>query len=192
MSHEAVSDDAAQSQPHRGRLPSKVGGCIQGARLLKKSPTAVVDRNVEIYWAKDKKWYPGRVSHYTENQQHKVLYEDGEQEMLDLSAEMWRLDKNATRQLNVQDDLSSPEPDTLPETAGAPSAFDQLPSDDSADGRLQHARQHFQDKNQAAEALDTAAASGMVFLLPRQVDLRRPPICYADPHGNLKLQLTCI
>jgi hypothetical protein len=52
----------------------------------------LVGRRVEVFWPLDQKWYVGLVEQYNRRtRRHKVLYEDGEVEHVQLDGEQYRL-----------------------------------------------------------------------------------------------------
>lgn len=48
----------------------------------------MLDERIRVYWPLDKKWYEGRVTSYDKtSRKHSVLYDDGEEELLELGEE---------------------------------------------------------------------------------------------------------
>ncbi|KAK9817206.1 hypothetical protein WJX72_011062 [[Myrmecia] bisecta] len=73
-----------------GRAPTKAGGCAEGAKL---SSQELVGRRVAVYWASDRRYYTGTVAVYNgKKKRHVIQYDDGDQEKLDMSTEIWRLE----------------------------------------------------------------------------------------------------
>lgn len=59
------------------------------------SPNPSIGTKVEVFWPKDKKYYPGTISEYfTDSNKYKIKYDDGEIEILDLKKENWRIISN--------------------------------------------------------------------------------------------------
>ncbi|GJZ21247.1 phospholipase-like protein [Tanacetum coccineum] len=58
----------------------------------------LVGKRIKVWWSADKNYYQGVVkSFHCRNKRHKVLYDDGEEELLDLKQEQWELAEMASR-----------------------------------------------------------------------------------------------
>lgn len=65
---------------------------------------------IKVWWPLDRRFYKGEVISYdAKKKRHKVLYDDGEQEILDLGVERWQLTTKKQRLVkNPQDTSSTP------------------------------------------------------------------------------------
>ncbi|WIA28905.1 hypothetical protein OEZ86_011429 [Tetradesmus obliquus] len=86
---------AQQQQQHEEAtpLPSKVmAAAAPGADLDHGGGAgeAIVGRRLKVFWPKDKAWYQGSIQAYKDSK-HRVLYDDGDEEWLDLAQERHRL-----------------------------------------------------------------------------------------------------
>ncbi|GJR63363.1 phospholipase-like protein [Tanacetum coccineum] len=58
----------------------------------------LVGKKIKVWWPADKKYYQGVVKSFDcRKKRHKVLYDDGEEELLDLKQEQWELAEMASR-----------------------------------------------------------------------------------------------
>ncbi|PWA91605.1 phospholipase-like protein [Artemisia annua] len=58
----------------------------------------LVGRRIKVWWSTDKTYYQGVVKSFDcRKKRHKVLYDDGEEELLDLKQEQWKLAEMASR-----------------------------------------------------------------------------------------------
>ncbi|KAK1434021.1 hypothetical protein QVD17_10939 [Tagetes erecta] len=64
----------------------------QGKDIPKKWGQDLVGHKIKVWWPLDKMYYKGVVSSYNpSDKKHKVLYVDGDEELLNLSNEKWRM-----------------------------------------------------------------------------------------------------
>ncbi|KAI3761482.1 hypothetical protein L1987_51899 [Smallanthus sonchifolius] len=96
------------------RKPSSNKRVANGSRgkiqeIPKKWGQDLVGHRVKVWWPLDKMFYEGAVSSYNPlDDKHKVLYADGDEELLDLHREKWMmLDEISPNQVQVAD-LTSP------------------------------------------------------------------------------------
>ncbi|CAK9268996.1 unnamed protein product [Sphagnum jensenii] len=75
-----------------------------------KGKEDLVGCGIKVWWPLDRRFYKGEVISYdAKKKRHKVLYDDGEQEILDLGVERWQLTTKKQRLVkNPQDTSSTP------------------------------------------------------------------------------------
>ncbi|GAB2223393.1 hypothetical protein Droror1_Dr00017534 [Drosera rotundifolia] len=73
---------SAKQNSKRKRTPGKLKA-LQGNSL--------VGSRIKVWWPKDKTYYAGVIAEYIPEKQHKVTYDDGEEEILVLKDEKWVL-----------------------------------------------------------------------------------------------------
>lgn len=94
----------------------------------------LVDSKIKVWWQDDREFYEGVIASYDpDNKRHKVLYDDGEVEILNLKKETWEFVKDGTIE-NKQGDKESNE-DVLAKTSRSKSVKskkrgDKSPPDD--------------------------------------------------------------
>ncbi|WCJ30381.1 hypothetical protein M5689_011945 [Euphorbia peplus] len=95
----------------------RAAGNDKGSETPDDDGDGMVGKRVKVYWPKDKEYYIGTVDSYNaSNKKHKVLYDDGDEEVLNLKKEKWAFIKNEDV---VQDEMEEdvpPSPDAPPET----------------------------------------------------------------------------
>ncbi|XP_024971623.1 uncharacterized protein LOC112510439 isoform X2 [Cynara cardunculus var. scolymus] len=87
------------------------GKDLQNVNTLKKYGKELVGHRIKVWWPLDRMYYEGAVSSYNSlDKKHKVLYADGDEELLDLRHEKWSmLNDLSPDQLQEQvADLTSP------------------------------------------------------------------------------------
>ncbi|KAK3271721.1 hypothetical protein CYMTET_19947 [Cymbomonas tetramitiformis] len=68
----------------------KIWGCPTQAKIQPDTWLQAWGR-IEVYWEDDDAYYPGAVQYYTEEGKNFVLYDDEDEEMLNLAEETFRL-----------------------------------------------------------------------------------------------------
>ncbi|CAM6068590.1 unnamed protein product [Sphagnum tenellum] len=74
-----------------------------------KGKEDLVGCGIKVWWPLDRRFYKGEVISYdAKKKRHKVLYDDGEQEILDLGVERWQLTTKKQRLMKNPQDTSTP------------------------------------------------------------------------------------
>ncbi|CAK9146640.1 unnamed protein product [Ilex paraguariensis] len=84
--HESHFEETPKTNPKRKRTPGK----DQASETLEYGEN-LVGSNVKVWWPIDRKFYKGIIDSFDSvNKKHKVLYADGDKEILNLSKERWQ------------------------------------------------------------------------------------------------------
>ena len=78
-----------------------MSGESQGYQEIASYPPSVGSR-IEVYWPLENNHFPGTVQAFETDGRAHVVYDDGDQEMLNPSDEQWRFAQNHTSGLVVQ------------------------------------------------------------------------------------------
>lgn len=90
------------------------GGGVSGPGDSGGTMTAGIDAlrvgdRIEVYWTDDKKYYKGRVAEIQRTSgKHKVVYDDGDIEMLVLKDEKWRMEGTGVARRNSRHKMPAP------------------------------------------------------------------------------------
>ncbi|XP_065851237.1 sister chromatid cohesion protein PDS5 homolog C-like isoform X1 [Euphorbia lathyris] len=103
--------------PKTDNKRKRAAGNEKGSETLDYDPDELVGKRVKVYWPKDKEYYIGTIDSFNaSNKKHKVLYDDGDQEILNLKREKWAfIQDDDVMQDEIEADVP-PSPDAPPET----------------------------------------------------------------------------
>ncbi|GJS74018.1 armadillo-type fold protein [Tanacetum coccineum] len=91
-----MKDNTQSSKKKSSKKP--VANDSRGKNNLKRFEQDLVGRRIKVWWPLDKMFYEGAVSFYNPtDKKHKVLYADGDEEVLDLSQERWLMLDDTSR-----------------------------------------------------------------------------------------------
>lgn len=83
--------------------PRKEAPAFRMVNLEENDNEFVVGKRVKVYWSGSRRWFTGRIVAFDNNNRlHRILYEDGDEEMLDLRKERFELEVMPTDHFKLE------------------------------------------------------------------------------------------
>ncbi|KAI4326252.1 hypothetical protein MLD38_031583 [Melastoma candidum] len=135
---------------------------VRNAMLLPGNE--LVGQRIKVWWPKDKTFYNGVVHSFDPiKKKHRVLYTDGEEELLNLRRQRWELVRDRRSRDKLMADVPKVDPPLLPGTSAAPktnaAASDDSSEDTVSDDNIYEVRMRPRDKHRLRDAVSGSESS---------------------------------
>ncbi|KAI4330018.1 hypothetical protein MLD38_028332 [Melastoma candidum] len=124
----------------------------------------LVGQRIKVWWPKDMTFYQGVVHSFDPiKKKHRVLYTDGEEELLNLRRQRWELIRDRRSRDKLKANVPKVDSPLLPGTSGAPktnaAASDDSSEDTVSDDNIYEVRMRPRDKHRLLDAVSGSESS---------------------------------